>query len=182
MDEHNEIMTSFNSSANLTPKINLTDSREPKAIFSAVEMLLAQKNTDKDLHSYKTDEINVAKSNDGKTSKSAIRWPTKLEISFEQGLSPRSQKSGNNDYPRHKSQKFSRIVRKPLKTPKLSCDINFKVISRKLSVSRVNKTNKNINSSLVNEFDESNAYGNFVTPTQKSKDSSRIDIRLVCFR
>lgn len=154
-------LTSFNSSANMTPKLNLQKTRDAKDVLPAVERLLAQKELDgfnenyteedliQELRNDKRANINIYSvsnsgtmnaqelqrildQNESKDSDQAINWPTKLAISFEQGLSPKS----NRSLPKKqlvKGMYLSKMIKKPQKPQKLNDENEISLMSRRLS-------------------------------------------------
>lgn len=90
-------------------------------------------------------------------SSNAFRWPTKLEISFEQGLSPTSGKSSKK-----KQYSFTvpprKILSWPIKTPKLNTKMkNFFIMSRRLTaVARSSKNKTRIRENVLSNVHQSN--------------------------
>ena len=76
MNNDNEGWASQSSYSRLTPKLNSISQKNRKFVLPAVELLLAEQE--------KAERLN---------QESAIKWPTKLAISFEQGLSPKAAMS-----------------------------------------------------------------------------------------
>ena len=104
------------SSSRLTPKLNSNSKKDRKVVLPAVELLLAEQE--------KAEKMN---------QESAIRWPTKLAISFEQGLSPKSGWSNIKIKDNSRKMNLSKIKRNPLKTPNVGTDNEISLISRRLS-------------------------------------------------
>lgn len=181
--------TSQNSSSRLTPKLNVNLVKEPGKVLPSVELLLAEKNS-----FYKYDDLDKVESQmdiEPKSPINVIKWPAKLEINFEQGLSPKSGKSSLIKVPHRtiyqkewrKSIKNSKkslflikiLDKKPLKSPNPHPNEMPTFMSRRLS-SNISPSHKPRAKSFFNS-DLSASICPQSTIFKHRKPSSRIDLQ-----
>lgn len=177
-DTHNECLTSQNSSSNMTPKLNLQIIKDPQEVLPSVELLLAQKQQIANLKEQeeKVEEIASMPTAELQSPQTAVKWPTKLAISFEQGLSPISGKSTQKkQLPR--GVYLSKIVRQPLKTPKLNAEGDFSLMTRRLSCNYISGKKKQIAKSFFNNDIEPNEDYEDTSPQKQRKPSSKLELK-----
>jgi hypothetical protein len=109
--------------------LNIHVNEDVKEVLPAVEMLLAQRDKS-------TEELTK--------TQFAMKWPTKLAVSYEQGLSsPKSLKSNNKQKGPKRGLYLSKAIKSPLNNIRInSSKEEFALNTRRLSSSNLAKTNK----------------------------------------